>query len=152
MSGRAVNWVWDNHNTKGTKLTVLLAIAKLSHRQSCPFKAFASYDSIAKLCGITERYAINVVADLIAEQQLEITRDGEGSRANYYDILPLVDVNRGSVLSLNYCSPLQQKRASDFDDRMQESPPSRADQQAVNDPPTGKIIRYPKAPRKARTA
>lgn len=115
MSGRAVNWVWDNHSTKGSNLLVLLAIAKMSHRGSCPFKTFASHESIAKLTGLTKRYVIDCVDKLIADRQLEITREGAGSRPNLYDILPDVWVNRGSALSVNRGSLPQQRRASEND-------------------------------------
>lgn len=122
MSARAQNWVWEHANAKGVDLTVMLAVANLSHKNSHPYTSFASSAKVAKLCRITERYAIEVLDRLSAARQLSLEREGSGCRANLYDILPDLPLNPSSVLSLNPSSGVLQRKPKEMDVLQEETP------------------------------
>lgn len=116
-----MNWVMDNHTTSGSKLNILMAIARICHRQTFPFWTYASYDDIARYAGICRRYVIKLVPAMVEERSLKILREGEGGRPHLYDPLPLV-VNSRLTLPVNMCSPHQQEWAREIDDLVRESP------------------------------
>ena len=95
MSAEAVRSLQATSTAKGMRRFVLMAIAAHSKHRRAPFWSKPSYKQIAAYCGISERSAKRIVAELIADGHLAIVEPGGGQAPNLYDLAQL----RGVTLS-----------------------------------------------------
>lgn len=143
MSAEAIQLVIQLSGARGASLIALLMLADESKDRGGYPQAAISMPRWAEKCRCCERALRDTVQKLIDSRQLKVSLPPSGHHETIYQI-PLT----GRKVS----NPLGRKVSATL---IREEPleqASRADQQAVNDPPTGKIIRYPKPAKKRQGA